>query len=161
VLIDLVLLAIDVVLASVALALGVIAYRALTQLRELEKTQSQSASERAASATASADVLVADIVVDESDVFEVSGRAIMVPEEQRLVAMREFSRPSIRIAVVWAGVAHALRPESRDKIARIVRTEYKRRRRTRLRAGRRAARAAHEPAVAQPVSESSKGRIGS
>lgn len=77
----------------------------------------------------------------------VEGRVI-VPPTQEQVVRTAMTRPQTRIAIVASGVAHALRPESRDRIAGIVRREYRGRRRARLRAGRRAARAAHPTAPA-------------
>lgn len=72
----------------------------------------------------------------------VEGR-VVVPPTQDQVVEAALSRPQVRLAVVVQGVAHALRPESRDRIGALVRREYRDRRRGRLRAGRRAARAAH------------------
>lgn len=72
----------------------------------------------------------------------VEGR-VVVPPTQDQVVEAALSRPQVRLAVVVQGVAHALRPESRDRIGALMRREYRNRRRDRLRAGRRAARAAH------------------
>lgn len=72
----------------------------------------------------------------------VEGRVVVPPTQEQVVAAT-LSRPQTRLAVVAQGVAHALRPESRDRIGALVRREYRARRRERLRAGRRAARAAH------------------
>lgn len=72
----------------------------------------------------------------------VEGR-VVVPPTQDQVVEAALSRPQVRFAVVVQGVAHALRPESRDRIGALMRREYRNRRRDRLRAGRRAARAAH------------------
>jgi len=72
----------------------------------------------------------------------VEGR-VVVPPTQDQVVEAALSRPQVRLAVVARGVAHALRPESRDRIGALMRREYRDRRRGRLRAGRRAARAAH------------------
>ncbi|MCO7240939.1 hypothetical protein, partial [Aeromicrobium sp. CnD17-E] len=76
----------------------------------------------------------------------VEGRVVVPPTQDQVVAAT-LSRPQVRLAVVAEGLAHALRPESRDRISALVRREYRGRRRERLRAGRRAARAAHASAL--------------
>ncbi|MDR6119346.1 hypothetical protein QE370_002530 [Aeromicrobium sp. SORGH_AS981] len=76
----------------------------------------------------------------------VEGRVVVPPTQDQVVAAT-LSRPQVRLAVVAEGFAHALRPESRDRISALVRREYRGRRRERLRAGRRAARAAHASAL--------------
>ena len=70
----------------------------------------------------------------------VEGRLIVPPTQQQVVATA-LGRPGVRLSVLAHGVAHALRPESRDRIVAMMRREYRRRRRERLAAGRRAARA--------------------
>ncbi len=76
----------------------------------------------------------------------VEGRVVVPPTQDQVVAAT-LSRPQVRLAVVAEGLAHALRPESRDRIGALMRREYRGRRRERLRAGRRAARAAHASAL--------------
>lgn len=73
--------------------------------------------------------------------YVVEGRVVVPPSHEQ-VARTALSRPQVRLSVVAHGLAHALRPESRDRIAALVRREYRGRRRARLRAGRQAARAA-------------------
>ena len=68
----------------------------------------------------------------------VEGRVVVVPTEQQVVATA-LNRPATRLTVVVHGIAHALRPESRDRIAALMRRELNRRRRERSRAARRAA----------------------
>jgi hypothetical protein len=72
----------------------------------------------------------------------VEGRVIVPPTGQQVVGAA-LSRPHVRLAVVLHGLTYALRPESRDRITSLMRREYRRRRRERLAAGRRAVRAAH------------------
>ncbi len=74
----------------------------------------------------------------------IEGRVIVPPTQEQVVAA-QMTRPGVRIAIVLSGVAHALRPESRDRISGLVRREYRQRRRARQRAGRRAARATNSP----------------
>ena len=83
----------------------------------------------------------------------VEGRVIVPPTQEQIVRTA-MTRPQTRLAIVASGVAHALRPESRDRISGMMRREYRSRRRARLRAGRRAARAAHPtPAADQWLGE--------
>ncbi|MCW2769095.1 MAG: hypothetical protein JWR27_528 [Aeromicrobium sp.] len=71
----------------------------------------------------------------------VEGRLI-VPPTQHQVVQTALGRPGVRLSVLAHGLAHALRPESRDRISALMRREYRRRRRERAHAGRRAVRAA-------------------
>lgn len=71
----------------------------------------------------------------------VEGRLVVPPTQQQVV-QTALGRPGVRLSVVLHGVAHALRPESRDRISALMRREYRRRRRERQQAGRRAVRAA-------------------
>lgn len=71
----------------------------------------------------------------------VEDRLVVPPTEQQVVATA-MGRPAVRLSILAHGVAHALRPESRDRITGLMRREYRRRRRERLQAGRRAVRAA-------------------
>ncbi|MCW2830229.1 MAG: hypothetical protein JWP31_921 [Aeromicrobium sp.] len=71
----------------------------------------------------------------------VDGRLVMPPSEQQVV-QAALGRPGVRLSVVAHGLAFALRAESRDRIVALMRREYRRRRRERLQAGRRAVRAA-------------------
>jgi len=59
------------------------------------------------------------------------------PEEVRRAAM---AQPIVRALTLSYGLRRALRPESRDRVMAVMRREFRRRRKLRLRAGRRAAR---------------------
>lgn len=72
----------------------------------------------------------------------VQGRLVVPPTQQQVLATA-LGRPGVRLSVFAHGISHALRPESRDHILGMMRREYRRRRRERLQAGRRAARAAN------------------
>ena len=50
------------------------------------------------------------------------------------------AHPAVRVVALTYGLRRALRPESRDRVAAVMRREFRRRRKLRLRAGRRAAR---------------------
>lgn len=71
----------------------------------------------------------------------VEGRVIVSPTREQVVATI-LGRPSARVDAFAHGLAHALRAESRDRIRALVKREFRRRRKERLRAGRRAARLA-------------------
>lgn len=88
-----------------------------------------------------AEIVEADL---EPDVHVVDGRVVVRPSDQQVVAAT-LGRPLVRLSVVGAGLAHALRPESRDRISGLVRRDFRRRRRARARAARRAARTTHVP----------------
>lgn len=76
----------------------------------------------------------------------VDGQVFVVPSQHDVVATA-LSRPATRVSVLIHGLAHALRPESRDRISALMRREYTRRRRERQRAARQAARL-HTPSAA-------------
>ncbi|MFY0406076.1 hypothetical protein [Solicola sp. PLA-1-18] len=80
-------------------------------------------------------------VEDQVVVTTRDGRTVVLPTHAEVVDAT-MGRPLVRTAVVGAGVWHALRPESRDRIRGIVRREFRRRKRLRQAAGRRAARTA-------------------
>jgi hypothetical protein len=70
----------------------------------------------------------------------VEGRLVVPPSQQQVVNTA-LGRPGVRLSILAHGLAHALRAESRDRITAMMRREYRRRRRERLQAGRRAVRA--------------------
>lgn len=71
----------------------------------------------------------------------VDGRVIVTPSRELVVATL-LCRPNARLDAFAHGMAHALRPESRDRIRALVKREFDRRRKERLRAGRLASRLA-------------------
>lgn len=77
------------------------------------------------------------------------GRVIARPS-QRDVVEATMGRPLVRLSMLAYGVAHAIRPESRDRIGALMRREYRQRRRARLRAGRRAVKATYQPELNAP-----------
>lgn len=80
-------------------------------------------------------------LADELVVLTRDGRTIVMPTTERIVDAT-FGRPLVRGATLSYGLAHALRSQSRDRISSLVRREFRRRRKDRLRAGRRAVRTA-------------------
>ena len=69
------------------------------------------------------------------------GAGIAVPTTAQVVDAT-LGRPLVRAVTLGHGLRRALRPESRDRISALVRREFRRRRKVRLAAGRRAARLA-------------------
>ena len=72
---------------------------------------------------------------------------MVTPTEEQVVATA-LGRPAARLSIYAAGLAHALRPESRDRIVALMRREYRHRRRVRQRIARRAARDGPRPGTA-------------
>lgn len=134
---ELVILVSTAVLAVVALCAAVIAVRAVRTLRQAPAPAPASTElavvERQTPSAPQVPAALAPRVVE--------GRLIVPPTQQQVLATA-LGRPGVRLSVLAHGVAHALRPESRDRIVGMMRREFRRRRRERLAAGRRAARAA-------------------
>lgn len=171
--IDVVVLAATGVLAVVALVAAVVTVRVArstardraelrTELEARRAADERQSSERAARLAADALVPVpydprvdrrgetGDLVVRPSDTPTqarvVDGQVFVVPSQHDVVATA-LSRPATRVSVLVHGLAHALRPESRDRISALMRREYTRRRRERQRVARQAARL-HTPTAA-------------
>ncbi len=125
------------VLAVVALGAAFISVRAVRRLHEVPApahiSNELALVERSTAVSTNLPATLAPRVVE--------GRLIVPPTQQQVVATA-LGRPGVRLSVLTHGLAHALRPESRDRILGMMRREYRRRRRERLQAGRRAARAA-------------------
>jgi hypothetical protein len=139
------LLAVTTAIAVVAVIIAAVAVRAVRRLERsagtpvvevetgrvsLEPTSSGGCP---ADSVGSTNVEVAPRVVE--------GRVI-VPPTQSQVVRTALGRPGVRLSVFAHGLAHALRPENRDRILALVRREYRHRRSERLRAGRQAIRMA-------------------
>lgn len=143
---EVVLLIATAVLALVALAAAMVAVRALRQLRqvsapepaELHVSPLPSPVSPAKRATQREPDPPAEVV------RVVEGRVIVQPTQAQVVAAT-MTRPSVRLGILLTGIAHALRPESRDRITALMRREYRDRRRARQRAGRAAAKATNGP----------------
>ena len=88
----------------------------------------------------------------------VEGRVIVPPTGQQVVNTA-LSRPYVRLSILVHGLSHALRPESRDRITALMRREYRRRRRERLAAGRRAVRTARPSSPDAWMNESWMGEL--
>jgi hypothetical protein len=142
---DVVMISVTAVLAVMALAAAVVAVRAARRSASVEAPEaapavSAGAPERLPSA-ALVPVDTDDGAVRVLAPRHVEGRVIVPPTGQQVVGAA-LSRPHVRLAILIHGLTYALRPESRDRIAAMMRREYRRRRRERLAAGRRAVRTA-------------------
>lgn len=140
------------VLALVAIGAAVIAVRAVRHVARTQVAPAQldPVDQVAAPKSQQAGAVVAlrDELEHRDDRLEpriVEGRLIVPPSQQQVVRTA-LGRPGVRLSIVVHGVAHALRAESRDRITALMRREYRRRRRERLRAGRRAVRSARPSA---------------
>mgnify|MGYP003462987660 CR=1 FL=1 len=76
----------------------------------------------------------------------VDGQVVVTPTRGQ-VATAIMGQPRVRFAIWATGIAHALRPESRDRIVGLMRRDFRERRRYREQAARAAIRAAHSPAT--------------
>ncbi|AWB92557.1 hypothetical protein [Aeromicrobium chenweiae] len=135
------------VLAAVAITAALIAVRAVRTIRRAEAP----AAAHEPTTTPSTRIVVhepstpAPVVPDELAPRVVEGRLVVPPSQQQVV-QAALGRPGVRLSVYAHGFAHALRAESRDRIAAMMRREYRRRRRERLQAGRRAVRSSQPSA---------------
>jgi hypothetical protein len=133
------------VLAVVAIGAAVVAVRAVRRLSQAQQPAAvtpepiRPSDEIALRAVDDADDL-RDVEPRDVEPRVVEGRLIVPPSQQQLV-QSVLGRPGVRLTVFVHGAAYALRAESRDRIVALMRREYRRRRRERLRAGRRAVRA--------------------
>lgn len=69
----------------------------------------------------------------------IEGKVIVAPSSKQVVEAT-MGQPLVRVSVLAHGLAHAVRPESRDRIRALMRREFTVRRRQRRRVARRAAR---------------------
>ncbi|CAN5421389.1 hypothetical protein BH09ACT10_BH09ACT10_09890 [soil metagenome] len=80
----------------------------------------------------------------------VEGKVLVQPSPQQIRAAI-VGRPLVRLNVVVVGMAHALRPESRDRIRGLMRREFRARKKQRRQAARRAAYAHQHANSSTPV----------
>ena len=118
-----------------ALALGVVAVLAVALLRTRRRLDElQSSVQRLQEAPAPPPR--AEVAVRPT---QVETPAVVVPSSEQ-VRRAAMAQPVVRAVALSYGLRRALRPESRDRVAAMVRREFRRRRKVRVRAGRRAAR---------------------
>ena len=149
---DVVMLSVTALLAVMTLAAAVVAVRAARRSTRPERPDVESQPPAVAPERLPRSVIVP--LDDDDDAADrlpaprhVEGRVIVPPTGQQVVGAA-LSRPHVRFAILLHGLTHALRPESRDRITALMRREYRRRRRERLAAGRRAVRTARPSADA-------------
>lgn len=136
------ILAATSVVAVVAIGAALVAVRAVRRLEAAAPPTRVAPADEPPTAEPTSRPVTEVVVLERHESLEprtVEGRLI-VPPTQEQVVRTALGRPGVRLSVVVHGVAHALRPESRDRIAAMMRREYRRRRRERLQAGRRAVR---------------------
>lgn len=154
--VQLAMLVATAVLAVVAVAAAVVAVRALRQAKALADREPASVSEPVSTVLEPVLVTEPEREPELEVVRVVEGRVIVQPTHDQVVAA-SMTRPAVRLNIVAAGVAHALRPESRDRILGLMRREYRARKRARQRAARAAARATNGP----PPPAGGRGWVGS
>lgn len=135
------------VLAVVAIGAAVVAVRAVRQVSRVTQAPAPASDQPPRPAAVVLHEVPRPVPSAELAPRVVEGR-LVVPPTQDQVVRTALGRPGVRFSVVVHGAAHALRAESRDRISALMRREYRRRRRERLQAGRRAVRAAQPTAPA-------------
>ncbi len=143
---DVLLLVVTALLAVVAVGAAVVAVRAARSgpTERLLPTARSGPTASSALVPFDPDIRVDVVPVRPQSLVarEIEGRVVVPPTRQQVVNTA-LSRPQVRLGILVHGLSHALRMESRDRILALMRREYRRRRRERLTAGRRAVRAAH------------------
>ena len=151
---DVVMISLTAVLAVLALVAAAVAVRAARRTARAKSPEAASPAPAVAPERRPRAAVLVPVRDDSDDVSDapwsapqsVEGRVIVPPTGQQVVGAA-MSRPHVRLAILLHGLTYALRAESRDRITALMRREYRRRRRERLAAGRRAVRTAH-PATA-------------
>lgn len=140
--VELWILAATSVVAVVAIGAALVALRAVRRFEAAAPAPEATVPEVTTPVEPESRPITEVVVIDRPDALEpriIEGRLI-VPPTQEQVVRTALGRPGVRLSVVAHGLAHALRAESRDRITAMMRREYRRRRRERLQAGRRAVR---------------------
>lgn len=146
---ELMLLSLTAVLAVIAVVAALVAVRASRRTQAPEPRRTPPPEKAAPAAPAPTDGIAPREPELQPVVQVIEGRVIVTPTTRQVVDAT-MNRPLVRISVISHGLAHALRPESRDKIVALMRREFQSRRRQRRRAARQAARVEH-PAPAPAI----------
>ena len=148
------LLVMTAVLAVVALLAAFIAVRAARRAGSANGAPVDECPSTGASLDSKAPLALRTSIIGPPDqvVAIVEGRVIVAPTPRQIVDAT-MNRPLVRVSVLSHGLAHALRPESRDAIMALMRREFQGRRRQRKRAARQAARIKH-PTPSRPIDQS-------
>ena len=149
------LLVMTTVLAVIALVAAFIAVRAARRAGSAKAAPVDESPSTGAPLDFKAPLALRTSIIDPPDqvVAIVEGRVIVAPTPRQIVDAT-MNRPLVRVSLLSHGLAHALRPESRDKIMGLMRREFQSRRRQRKRAARQAARIEH-PTPARSIDQSS------
>lgn len=170
--VEVVLIVVTAVLAVVAVAAAIIAVRAVREIRrsavevpansvapspepEFQRLDLASLPQVSEPPTAESALHDESAPLDESGltptrpVTVLNGRVVATLTEDDLLEAR-LSRPTARVAAYAHGLAHALRPESRDRITALMKREYRKRRAVRLKVARRALRTVPRDQLQQP-----------
>lgn len=149
--VDVTILVVTALVAVVAVVAAVVAVRALREVRRIDAERTGEPSTELVEVDPEP-VLPEQIgpASEPRPVQVVEGRVVAALSQQDLLEAR-LSRPLARISVYAHGIAHALRPESRDRITALMRREYKRRRALRLKVARRALRSVPSATFARPA----------
>lgn len=152
------LLVMTAVLAVVALFAAFIAVRAARRIEpalspETPKLSLRATSSEVVPASPAHSAHGANLGPETQVATIVEGRIIVAPTSRQIVDAT-MNRPLVRVSVLSHGLAHALRPESRDAIMGLMRREFQSRRRQRKRAARQAARIEH-PTPSRSIDQSS------
>lgn len=147
---DVVMISVTAVLAVTALVAAIVAVRAARRTARVESPEAAPMAPAVAPERLPRAAVLVPVAHEPDDERDgtwsapqyVQGRVIVPPTGQQVVGAA-LSRPNVRLAILLHGLTYALRPESRDRISALMRREYRRRRRERLAAGRRAVRTAH------------------
>lgn len=147
------LLVMTAVLAVVALTSAFIAVRAARRPRAEAAAPPETPVVRASTEIAirsHTDAIPAPGEASPAQEVQIVEGRVIVPPTSRQIVDATLGRPLVRVSVISHGIAHALRPESRDRILGMMRREFRSRRRQRKRAARQAARLAN-PTPPRPV----------
>ncbi|MGH3459719.1 hypothetical protein [Aeromicrobium sp.] len=159
---DLVLLVVTSLFALMALVAAIVTIRSARRTTEVESAVRESAAPAVAPERLPRQAVL--VPIDDDDVVQelvprrVEGRVVVPPSGQQVVNAA-MSRPHVRLAILAHGITYALRPESRDRITALMRREFRRRRRERLSAGRRAVRTARPASADSWMGESWIGEL--
>ncbi len=160
---DVVLLSVTALLAVMAVVAAVVAVRAARRTAQAEPPETAPRPPAVAPERPPQTTVLVPFEADDDRLLaprRIDGRVIVPPTGQQVVGAA-LSRPHVRLAIVLHGLTYALRPESRDRITALMRREYRRRRRERLAAGRRAVRAARPTSADDWMTESWIGEVPS
>lgn len=135
-----VLLVVTAGVALLALVVALLALRALARIKAENRLEPAPTTPRPDLAASPQTAPRAPETLREQPTVQVhEGQVVVRPTGQQIVTTT-LHHPLVRLNVLMVGLAHALRPESRDRIGSLMRREFRARKSERRKAGRRAAR---------------------